>query len=201
MTDAPPTRPSLLVRLRDERDQCAWSQFVDLYAPLVYGFGRRHGLQDADAADLMQIVLRQVVSSIKDFEYDPRRGSFRNWLFTVVRSQFLNFHRRQHDFATGTGDSAIQQVLEEQAAPQDEVTAWDAEYERRLFAWAVAQVRPQVREAHWQAFWQTAVEGKTAKEVAATLGLSIAAVHLAKSRTMARLKAVLLQTRESEWPS
>ena len=52
MSDALATRLSLLVRLRDARDDGAWSQFVDLYAPLVFGFARKHGLQDADAADL-----------------------------------------------------------------------------------------------------------------------------------------------------
>lgn len=201
MPEAPQTRPSLLVRLRDEGDQCAWSQFVDLYAPLVYDYGRRHGLQDADAADLMQIVLRQIVSGIKRLDYDPRRGSFRGWLFTIVRTQFLNFHRNKHDFVQGTGDAATQRLLEEQAAPEEEASAWDAEYKQRLFAWAVAQVRPQVRAANWQAFWQTAVDGKMAKDVAVALGLSVAAVHLAKSRIMGRLKTALSQIRESDLPT
>jgi RNA polymerase sigma-70 factor (ECF subfamily) len=55
MPEAPPTRPSLLVRLRDAQDERAWGQFVDLYAPLVYDYARRHGLQDADAADLIRM--------------------------------------------------------------------------------------------------------------------------------------------------
>src|SRR4051812_13787806 len=56
MPDTPGTRASLLVLLRDPGDGIAWNRFVDLYAPLIYGF-RRHGLQDADAADLSQDVL------------------------------------------------------------------------------------------------------------------------------------------------
>src|SRR5204863_215663 len=52
MSDFPATSASLLVRLRDARDTHAWSQFVDVYAPLIYGFARKQGLQDADAADL-----------------------------------------------------------------------------------------------------------------------------------------------------
>src|ERR1700733_8419453 len=101
MPEAPPTRPSLLVRLRDARDEGAWSQFVDLYAPLVYAHARRNGLQDADAADLMQNVLRCVVNAVQRLDYDPRRGSFRGWLFTIVRTQLLNFRRRKHDFCRG----------------------------------------------------------------------------------------------------
>lgn len=60
MGEPPATRPSLLVRLRDPRDAQAWQELVALYAPLIYGFGRKKGLQDADAADLTQEVLRAV---------------------------------------------------------------------------------------------------------------------------------------------
>ena len=49
MGQAPITRPSLLVRMRDARDGAAWGQFVDIYGPLIYGHARKCGLQDADA--------------------------------------------------------------------------------------------------------------------------------------------------------
>ena len=64
MTEPPSTRASLLVRLRDAGDQEAWRQFVGLYGPLIYRYGRRHRLQDADAADLTQEVLRAVSVSV-----------------------------------------------------------------------------------------------------------------------------------------
>src|SRR5438552_502657 len=60
MQESPATRASLLVRLRDGGDVGAWQEFVHLYAPTIYGFARKRGLQDADAADLMQEVLRSV---------------------------------------------------------------------------------------------------------------------------------------------
>jgi RNA polymerase sigma-70 factor (ECF subfamily) len=87
MTEPPVTRPSLLVRLRDPRDGPAWAQFVEVYAPPVYGFARRQGLQDADAADLTQEVLQTVAAAIRRLDYDRGRGSFRGWLFSVVRSR------------------------------------------------------------------------------------------------------------------
>src|SRR5262245_64438036 len=54
MGESPTTQLSLLARIRDVRDAQAWGEFVDIYAPLVYRLARRHGLQDADAADLAQ---------------------------------------------------------------------------------------------------------------------------------------------------
>ena len=64
MAEVPATRASLLVRLRDPRDGGAWSQFVDLYAPLVFGYARKHGLQHADTTDLTQEVLLAVAVAI-----------------------------------------------------------------------------------------------------------------------------------------
>src|SRR5262249_37295525 len=60
--------------LRDPQDGTAWREFVDLYLPLVYGYVRKQGLQDADAADLSQEVLQAVASAIGRLDYDPRRG-------------------------------------------------------------------------------------------------------------------------------
>jgi RNA polymerase sigma factor (sigma-70 family) len=189
MADAPTTRASLLLRLRDPHDGQAWSQFVDVYAPLVYGFARRQGLQDADAADVTQEVFRAVCGAVGRFDYNPERGSFRGWLLTVVRSKLSNFRQGRARQTQGSGDSAVHHVLDEQpdrGLGQDEL--WNRDWERQLFNQAAALVHPGIQEATWQAFWQTAVEGRSAKEVAAQSKMSVAAVYLAKSRVMARLK-------------
>src|SRR2546421_1421921 len=104
MADTATTRLSLLIRIRDAQDHQAWAQFVEVYAPLVYGFARKHGLQDADAADLTQEVLHAVSSAVGRLDYDPRRGSFRGWLFTVVRHRLRNALVRQQRECRGSGD-------------------------------------------------------------------------------------------------
>ena len=188
MGDSPATSPSLLVRIRDADDHMAWSQFVAVYGPLVYGFARKHGLQDADAADLTQDVLRNVARSARRLEYDPQKGSFRGWLFTVVRNELRSFLRGRRRQVQGSGDTDVQSLLREQPAPDDERRLWEQEHQTRLFHWAAEQVRGEVQEATWRAFQMTAVDGKSGQEAAAALGLSVAAVYLAKSRVMARLK-------------
>ncbi len=188
MGEAPNTRPSLLVRLRDARDNEAWAQFVEVYAPLIYGFARKQGLQDADAADLTQDSLRVVSEAIKKLEYDPRRGTFRSWLFTVVRNQLFRLRARQARPGKGSGDSAAQEQLQQVPSADNDSALWDEEYRRRQLVWAAERVRPQVQETTWQAFWRTAVQGESGQEVAAALGMTVAAVYLAKSRVMVRLK-------------
>ena len=188
MADIPPTRASLLVRLRDPRDEAAWRQFVDLYAPLVYAYARKQGLQDADTADLCQEVLGGVAGGVGRLEYDPQRGAFRNWLFTVVRRKLASWWEAQSKRARGSGDTETHRLLEQCPAPDAGAPEWEAEWERRLFAWACEQVRRDVTASTWQAFWRTAVDGQPGKRVAADLGLSVAAVYLARSRVLARLR-------------
>ena len=190
MADAPITQPSLLVRIRDPRDGTSWSQFVDLYAPLVFRFGRKHGLQDADAADFTQDVLRSVAGAVGKLDYDPQRGTFRGWLFTVVRNRlrdFLDSRRRQ---CQGCGDTETHALLEQQEELRD---TWDQGYEWQLLTWAAEQIRGTVQESTWQAFWLTTIEEMSGQEVAKKLGMSVAAVYLAKSRMMARLKELIEQ--------
>ncbi len=186
------TRASLLVRIRDSQDTEAWSRFVDLYAPLVYGFARRRGLQDADAADLTQEVLSSVVSAARRLEYDPAKGSFRSWLFTVARHEFADALAALARRERASGNSADYQQLEQQASDtNNEAEAWEREYEQHLFRYAVRQIRPDFEENTWQAFWRTAMEGQAPREVAGALGMSVGAVYIAKSRTLAKLREVI----------
>jgi RNA polymerase sigma-70 factor (ECF subfamily) len=196
MADIPPTRASLLVRLRDPADGSAWAEFVDLYAPLVYGYARKQGLQDADAADLSQDVLGAVASAIGRLEYDPKRGAFRNWLFTVVRHKLSNWRRARRSRPDERNGTVSDRELDQCPAPDAEVAKWEAEWEDRVFTWACEQVRRDVTPATWLAFWRTAIEDQSGKEVAAELGTSIAAVYRARSRVLARLREVVQSAQE-----
>jgi RNA polymerase sigma-70 factor (ECF subfamily) len=197
MADAPDTRASLLLRLRDARDDAAWVRFSGLYAPLVLHFLCKRGLQEHDARDLTQDVLLAVSQAMRAFEYDPRRGSFRGWLFTVVQNRLRNYLAARQRHPQGTGDTAVQRRLDQQPGDQEDPAAlWDRAYEQQLFAWASDQVKPRVTEHNWLAFWRTAVEGQSTQDVAEQLALSVAAVRLAKSRVMAQIRKVLQELEE-----
>lgn len=190
MDHSPETRPSLLLRIRDFRDDDAWNQFIELYAPLIYAYLRKRNIQDADAGDLTQDVLSSVTSAANEFTYDRQRGSFRGWLLTVTRNKMLNFLSRKKGLA-GSGDSGVQRAIEERTAEEDDRTQWDLEYERRLFDWAAEKSRPEFQDSTWRAFWMTAVENKPASATAETLDLTVGAVYVAKSRVTARLRQII----------
>jgi RNA polymerase sigma-70 factor (ECF subfamily) len=203
MSEPPTTRPSLLLRLRDPMDERAWGEFVEIYGPLVHQLARRRGLQDADAADLVQEVFRAVAAAIERYDPDPARGSFRGWLSTIARNLIVNLLEAQRRHPRGTGDTDIRHLLEAQPAPRSEESVlFDREYRRRLLHWAAARVRGEFAETIWQAFWRTGVEGQAAEEAARSLGLSVGSVYQYKSRVVARIRRELERVGGDggEWP-
>ena len=90
------------------------------------------------------------------------------------------------------------QQLAEEPAPDDWEAQWEAEHRQRLFSWASEKVQSEVEPRTWQAFRLTAVEGRPGKEVAQELNMTVAAVYLAKSRVMARLKELVREAEVSD---
>jgi len=190
----PETRNTLILRLRDGQDAEAWEQFVAIYEPLVYRLARSKGFQDADVRNVSQEVLLAVAKAVERWEPDPERGRFRTWLFQISRNLMVNFLTRAKHRPLGTGDSGMAELLGQQIDPASMETAeFDQEYCREVFHWAAEQVRQQVNPTTWQAFWRTSVEGRSANEAAEQLGLSVGAVHIARSRVRGRLRQCVNQ--------
>jgi len=195
MGETPPTRPSLLIRLRDPQDGLAWEEFLEIYTPLVYGLARSKGLQHADASDLAQDVFRAVAGAIDRWDPDPARGSFRSWLSRIARNLTINLLTSQGRHPRGSGDADMKRFLEQQPAPGSEESArFDAEFEQRVFTWAAEQVRPEFSDKIWLAFWRTGVEGRAVEEVARELGVKAGTVYHYKCRVLARLREKVQQT-------
>ena len=189
MSESPLTQPSLLVRLRDRGDDLAWSEFVELYTPLIQRLARQKGLQEADAADLVQEVFGAVARCIDRYDPDPSKGSFRGCLSRIARNLILDALAARRRHPQGVGDTSVRRLLDAQPAPSPEDTAlFEAEYRRRVFSWAAERVRDEVSEMAWRVFWMAGVEGNNAKAVALALGTTIGTVYHYKSQVMARLR-------------
>ncbi len=182
----PPTRPTLVLRLRNPTDQAAWNTFVEIYAPVVLAYAKRCGLQEADAADVVQEVLRSVYGAAERFSYDPTKGSFRGWLFTIARNRVKHLRRRRIEV---TGGTVVREMMASQPDRLDDQNRWEREHQARLFAWAVERVKPDFRQGTWDAFWGVAVDNESVVDVATRLDMTVGAVYVAKSRVVARIRA------------
>lgn len=198
MKHTPTTRASLLFRLRDSQDHAAWVEFVSLYEPVIYRLLRRHGLQDADARELLQELLLAVSRSIDRWDPAKERGSFRGWLQRVARNLVVNSIKQRSRRVTATGGTDAHALLNLLPAASDpESVEFDLELRRALFQRAAEAVRNEVQPATWQAFWETAVVGTSPAEAARKLGMQVGAVRVAKCRVLSRLRAVLAEMERS----
>jgi RNA polymerase sigma-70 factor (ECF subfamily) len=203
MTLTPSTRASLLLRLRDSQDHQAWVEFVALYEPAAYRLLRRHGLQDADARDVLQDLLLAVSRSIDRWDPAKERGSFRGWLRRVARNLLVNWLKQRQRRPLAPGGSDWQAMLDGVPAcgsPDDsgpETAEFDQELRRALFQRAAEQVRGEVQAATWQAFWETGVAGTSPADAARKLGMTVGAVRVAKCRVLARLQAAVKEMEEA----
>ena len=112
----------------------------------------------------------------------------------MARNKLRNFYSRNLKTPRGSGDSAVKDMLNNHPSPDNsDEQFWEREYEQRLFVWASEKIKGRFQESTWQAFWLTSVDQKSAKETAESLGLTVGAVYIAKSRVVAKLKETLEQ--------
>jgi RNA polymerase sigma-70 factor (ECF subfamily) len=189
------TQPSLLLRMRDAHDAESWRTFVTTYAPLVHGYCRKRGLQDADAADVTQDVLAQVARSIQAFEYDPARGRFRDWLRTVILGKLARWaERRPREWSVADKDAG-ESLLEQLPSPEAD-NEWAAEFHAHILKTALGRIRSGFEAKNWAAFQEVWAHGRAAAEVADELKMPVAAVYVAKSRVLKRLRDEVLHLAE-----
>lgn len=196
MNSNPDTRVSLIARICDVDDEDAWTEFVQIYQPVVQRFIQRHSLQYADAAEVTQEVLTRVAKSIESWDGDQERSSFRGWLYRITRNKTIDFLRRtKRERSKHAGqDCGLSQFADPSVS---EANRFQAEYEKQLFHWAARKVRPSIKPVTWKAFWMSAVEGQAISDVAKRLNIKCGAVYVARSRIMARLSK-LIQKRLNE---
>jgi RNA polymerase sigma-70 factor (ECF subfamily) len=186
------TKPSLLIRLRDPLDAEAWRTFVDLYAPLVYRYGRRRALQDADAADLTQEVMGEVARGIRAFRYQPERGRFRDWLLTIARRRLIRLQVRR----AGHPVARLGSELPEPAGDDEPDPEWNEAFNAQVLRTALQRIRPHFEASSWRVFERIWLEEGSAAEVADELSMSLEAVYRAKSRVLRRLEEEVVDLAE-----
>jgi RNA polymerase sigma-70 factor (ECF subfamily) len=182
------TSLSLLDRVR-ANDGEAWRRFVRLYSPLVYSWAKRCGLQNQDAADVLQEVFHSVARNISRFHADPT-GSFRGWLWAITRNKVRDHFRAME--TAPVGGSEMQHRM--QAIPDDEPESWSREGDCSrvgLVNRAAELIRDDFEPHTWQAFWRLTVENHPARDIAADLGMTPDAVYQAKARVLRRLREEL----------
>jgi RNA polymerase sigma-70 factor (ECF subfamily) len=188
------TNTLLLEGLGDPANETVWREFHARYRPVIVGFARRLGLSPEDAEDAAQETLARFVRDYRDGRYQRERGRLRSWIFTIARSRALDLRRKGAGRAGWRGESALGAVPAEDAVDQLWSEEWRRAVVRRAFVELRAESRAEPKTV--RALELLVLEGRTPRQVADELGLSVDSVYVAKHRLLGRLRAILARLEE-----
>jgi RNA polymerase sigma-70 factor (ECF subfamily) len=180
------TRASLLIRIKDARDTQAWSQFHDLYAPLLYRYARARGLGHEDAEDVRSKCYEAIVRQVPHFDYDRQKGGFKAWLRTLVNRRVVDLWRIRREVRADTCE------LQELAA-DDETAAelWEQQWRQQHLRFCVDQARNFVSEQTFEAFRLLTKEDCSVPDVCQRLGMNANQVYKAKANVLAAVQELI----------
>lgn len=158
---------------------------VEIYTPFIKRWAQRNGIQPADADDISQEVLADVLRRLPEFEHSGRTGAFRRWLGIIVFHRIVDFWRSRKDRQI---ELAPPDLLSLEDPASELSREWDAEHDLHVMQRLLALVEPEFTETTWQAFRRQAIDNIRPADVAAGLGVSVNAVLLAKFRVLKRLR-------------
>jgi RNA polymerase sigma-70 factor, ECF subfamily len=182
------TRQSLLFRARTGEEE-AWKDLTELYRPLIIGWLNRQGVPSVDLEDLSQDILLSVVQHLPGFEHSGHRGAFRSWLRTIVCNRTTDYWRAAGARTPASGGSGATAALQQIADPDSDLNRqWDEEHDRYVLGCLLDLVEQEFEPTTARAFRRLALDGASGAEVAGELGLSVAAVYMAKSRVLQRIR-------------
>ena len=141
MAAAPTTHPSLLIRLRDPRDEQAWCEFTEIYgrsytnSQVPGAPGRRcpgprpRRFPGRGSGSIVTIPIRPEARSGPGSRESPQPDH--------------QLARRRARHPRGTGKTDMEHLFEQQPDTSGEESAlFETEYRRRLLIWAAERVRP-----------------------------------------------------------
>lgn len=165
----------------------SWVRLERLYRPFMTGWFMSKGIYLADAEDLSQDVLTVLVKELPSFQHSGNTGAFRTWLRNICLFRYHGYQRRKLLRGVPMGGTEFQQQMNE-VAESAETQDWEREHDRHVLAHLLEQLSSEFEATTVTAFRRVTLEKAVAQDVASELGLTVAAVYMAKSRVLRRLR-------------
>lgn len=190
------TSVTLLDALKQPHAEAAWERFCRVYGPVVIRYGRKIGLSDADARDVLQESLIVLMRLLPGFSYDRSKGRFRNFLLTIVHRQALSHLRRACRRTFQSLDTLPPDTAPAQEGPAAEAADdRDVRWQEALLddAWSRLARSGRLQPATLAVFEAYAIRGGNCEEVAKKHGMSANTVYQIRNRVLGILKSDVLQ--------
>jgi RNA polymerase sigma-70 factor (ECF subfamily) len=190
------TRYSLVDRVCKNGDAASWGEFFALYRPLLYSYVKKKVASDHDVEEIVQCVFIALWKALPRFQMDRQKGRFRTWLWRVASNAVVDHLRRRGREPRG-GDVEGCGVEPATFDPDPEAGLEEA-FRKRALAFAMQKVREETEPATWKCFEQHKIHLRSAKAVAAELGLTDGAVNTNASRVLKKIRLKCAEYREEE---
>ena len=191
-----PTSPTLLKQIMNLDDDKSWQVFFDKYRNLIRSTALKAGLSDAEADEAVQETFITITRRIKEFRYDPARGTFKSWLLHTTRWKITDQLRKRQRHptlpasdspASETRTSTINRIPDPAGFDLDAI--WNEEWTKTLVATATERVKQQVSGKQYQIFDLHVIKGWPVAKVKEALNVSASQVYIAKCRIQLLMKA------------
>ena len=83
---------NLMKRIQKDRDEMAFSEIFDFFAPKVNAYFIQNGIRFESSEELTQEVLSTVW--VKSNLYDSNKSALSTWIFTIARNKKIDFYRK-----------------------------------------------------------------------------------------------------------
>lgn len=187
------TRRSLLSKIR-EGDEIGWSEFYQIYRPLVFLRGGDFSLSESEKEELMQDTVLAVFRGQKTFTYDPARGKFRTYLRTVIDHRAIDIIRKRKKNIANDEEIDFDNMPETKRSKLD--MAWDTEWSRHILNQAMEELKNKIEPETYQAFELYTIEEWAPKKVAEFLDMKVGSVYTAKNRAVEKLREIIKEQQE-----
>src|SRR5262249_61466521 len=97
-----------------------------------------------------QDVLTRLVRKLRNFRYDPQRGTFRSWLRTLTEHAWSDYVASRQAAVVGTGDSTVLGQLAAVEARADLLEHLAQAFDLELLEEAQARVAPRGSPPRWR---------------------------------------------------
>lgn len=193
--DMDTTRPSLLLRIADDRDQDAWVEFDAIYRPILQRYAHAWRLPQEESNDIAQQCMLAVHKHIQSFAYDPQKGRFRAWLKTMLGNRIRNHLRARRERPADSAD--LQRAQTREPTPEEAFERiWLEEHLRH----AIESIRRDVDPITFEAFERYVMKEEPSETVCEALSISAARLYKIKWRMTQKLRERMSQyTGEDRW--
>jgi RNA polymerase sigma-70 factor (ECF subfamily) len=167
----------------------AWERLDRLYRPFLRSWFLTNGVALPDAEDLTQEVLAATFRELRAFVHSGQVGAFRTWLRHMCLHRLQAYRRFRQLRGVPVGGTDFHAQLHEVADPCDDpVGDWDREHDREILWQLIGNLAAYFEEKTVRAFLRLTFDGLKAPQVATELGMTVAAVYIAKSRVLRKLR-------------